>query len=96
MLEEKHMPKCYWAEAVQTTIDLQNQTSANGVSPHELYFWKQPNLGHLRVFGNIAYVHVPKKKRSKLDAKAKKCILVSYSDEQKGYKCYNPEPNKPE
>ena len=26
----------------------------------------------------------------KLDAKAKKCILVGYSDEQKGYKCYNP------
>ena len=24
-----------------------------------------------------------------MDAKAEKCILVSYSDEQKGYKCYN-------
>ena len=29
--------------------------------------------------------------RRKLDTKAKKCILVSYSDEQKGYKCYNPQ-----
>ena len=35
-------------------------------------------------------MHVPKEKRRKLDAKAKKCILVGYSDEQKGYKCYNP------
>ena len=25
-----------------------------------------------------------------MDAKARKCILVGYSDEQKGYKCYNP------
>ena len=25
-----------------------------------------------------------------MDAKAEKCILVGYSDEQKGYKCYNP------
>ena len=25
-----------------------------------------------------------------MDAKAEKCILVSYSDEQKRYKCYNP------
>ena len=47
-------------------------------------------MGHLRVFGNICYVHVPKEKQRKLDVKAKKCILVDYSDEQKGYKCYNP------
>jgi hypothetical protein len=42
------------------------------------------------VFGSIVYVHIPKEKWKKLDAKAEKCILVSYSDEQKGYKCYNP------
>ena len=35
-------------------------------------------------------MHVPKEKRRKLDAKAEKCILVGYSDEEKGYKCYNP------
>ena len=35
-------------------------------------------------------MHVPKEKRRKLDTKAEKCILVGYSDEQKGYKCYNP------
>ena len=62
--------------------------------PHELYFEKKPNLGHLTVFHNIAYVHVPKEKRRKLDAKAKKCILVGYLDEQKGYKCYNPQMKK--
>ena len=33
---------------------------------------------------------LPKEKRRKMDAKAEKCILVGYSDEQKGYKCYNP------
>ena len=60
------------------------------VSAHELYFGTKPNLRHLRVFGSIAYVHVQKEKQRKLDAKAKKCILVGYSDEQKGYKCYNP------
>ena len=35
-------------------------------------------------------MHVPKEKRRKLDAKAEKCILVGYLDEQKGYKCNNP------
>ena len=45
----------------------------------------------MRVFDNIAYVHMPKKRRRKLDTKAKKCILVGNSDKQKGYKCYNPQ-----
>ena len=61
------------------------------MSPYELYFEKKPNLGHLRVFDNIAYVHVPKEKRRKLDAKAEKCILVGHLEEQNGYKCYNPQ-----
>ena len=73
-------------------VYLQNRTSTTRgkVLPHELYFEKKPNLAHLRVFDNIAYVHVPKEKRRKLDCKAEKCILVFYSNEQKGYKCYNP------
>ena len=36
-------------------------------------------------------MHVLKEKRRKLDAKAEKCILVVYLEEQKGYKCYNPQ-----
>ena len=42
-------------------------------------------------WGNLdAYVHVLKEKRRKLDAKVEEYILVYYSDEKKGYKCYNP------
>jgi hypothetical protein len=90
MLEEKRMPKSYWAEAVRTAVYIQNQIG-DKVLPYEQYFGTKPNLRHLRVFGSIAYVHIPKEKRKKLDAKAEKCILVGYSDEQKGYKCYNPQ-----
>ena len=67
----------YPVEVVRTTIYLQNWTSTNGgLSPHELYFGKKLNLAHLRIFGSIAYVHVPKEKRRKLDAKAEKCLPV--------------------
>jgi hypothetical protein len=90
MLEEKSMPKFYWAEAVRTAVYIQNR-NGDKVSAYERYFRTKPNLRHLRVFGSIAYVHIPKEKRKKLDAKAEKCILVGYSDEQKGYKCYNPQ-----
>jgi hypothetical protein len=85
MLKEKSMPKFYWAEAVRTAVYIQNRIG-DKVSAHEQYFGTKPKLRHLRVFGSIAYVHIPKEKRRKLEAKAEKCILVSYSDEQKGYK----------
>ena len=75
MLEEKSMPKFYWAEVVRTAVYIQNRIGEN-VSPDELYFRRKPNLRHLRVFGSIAYVHVPNEKRSKLDPKSEKCVLV--------------------
>jgi hypothetical protein len=34
-------------------------------------------------------MHVPNEKRSKLNLKAKKCIFIGYSLEQKGYRCLN-------
>ena len=71
---------------------LQNQTFAieGKVSPHKLYIEKKSNLVHLRVFDNIAHVHVSKEKQRKLDVKAEKCILVGYLDKQNGYMCFNP------
>ena len=83
MLEEKSLPKFYWDEVIRTTVYIQNRIG-DKVSTHELYFETRPNLQQLRVFGSIAYVHVPKEKRTKLYAKAEKCILVGYLDEQKG------------
>ena len=39
-------------------------------------------------------MHIPDEKRQKLNPKSEKCILIGYSLEQKGYKCYNPSPRK--
>jgi hypothetical protein len=61
MLEEKSMPKFYWAEAVRTAVYIQNQIG-DKVSAYEQYFRTKPNLRHLRVFSSIAYVHIPKEK----------------------------------
>ena len=80
MLKEKSLPKFYWTEAVRTAVYIQNQIG-DKVSAHELYFGTKPDLRHLRVFGSIAYVHVPKEKRRKMNVKAEKCILVGYSEE---------------
>ena len=44
----------------------------------------------LRIFGSIAYAHVPKELRKKLDSKTKECIFLGYSGTSKGYKLWCP------
>jgi hypothetical protein len=92
MLNEKNLPNYFWAEAVATTIYIMNQTptaAVHGMTPEKKFTCKKPNVSHLKVFGCITYVHVPDKKRSKLDPKVEKCIFIRYSSEQKGYRCFN-------
>ena len=60
-------------------------------TPHEVWTSKKPSLPDLRVFGCDAYVHVPKKKLTKLDNKSVSCIFIGYKDGLKGYKFWNPE-----
>jgi len=64
-------------------------TVVHGMTLEEKFTSKKPDVLHFRVFGYIAYVHVPNEKRSKLDPKAEKCIFIGYSLEQKGYRCFN-------
>jgi len=92
MLNEKNLPNYFWAEAVITVVNIMNRTptaAVHGMTPEEKFTSKKPNVSHLRMFGYIAYVHVPDEKRSKLDPKAEKCIFIGYSLEQKGYRCFN-------
>ena len=55
------------------------------INPHEKFYEKKSDLSHVRIFGSIAFVHIPDEKRQKLDPKSEKCILVGYSLKQKGY-----------
>jgi len=92
MWNEKNLPNYFWAEAVATAIYIMNRTptvGVHGMTLEEKFTGKKPDVSHLKVFGCIAYIHVPDEKRSKLDPKAKKCIFIGYSSEQKGYRCFN-------
>ncbi len=51
---------------------------------------RKSDVGHLRVFGCTAYAHIQKDERKKLDIKAKKCALVGYGTEVKGYRVFDP------
>jgi len=77
--------------AIVIYIMYQTPTSTvHDMTFEEKFTSKKANVSHLRMFGCIAYVHVPHEKRSKLDPKADKCIFIKYSLEQKGYRCFNP------
>ncbi|KAK4429806.1 Glutamate receptor 2.5 [Sesamum alatum] len=54
----------------------------------------KPTITHLRVFGSIAYTHVPDQKRTKLDDKSARYVFIGYDQSSKGYKLYNPSSRK--
>ena len=45
---------------------------------------------HLRVFRCVAYAHVPKEQRQKLDDKGVRCIFTGCNLESKAYRLYDP------
>ena len=82
MFNEKDVPDFYWAEAIATAVYIMNRiptTTIHGMTPEERCIGRKPDISHLKIFGCIAYVHVPDELRSKLDPKAEKCIFIGYS-----------------
>ncbi|GLT98425.1 hypothetical protein SLE2022_159300 [Rubroshorea leprosula] len=97
MLKSKNMPKEFWVEAVACAVYLSNLSpskSVQGMTLQEAWSSKKPNVSHLRVFGSIAFIHVPDEKRSKLDGKSEKFVFIGYDSSSKGYKFYNPSNGK--
>nr|ABA95820.1 retrotransposon protein, putative, unclassified [Oryza sativa Japonica Group] len=97
MLQDKGMPKSFWAEAVNTAIYILNRSPTKAVpnrTPFEAWYGKKPVIGHMRVFGCICYAQVPAQKRVKFDNKSDRCIFVGYADGIKGYRLYNLEKKK--
>lgn len=68
--------------------------SVQNMTPEEAWSEKKPVVNHFRIFGCIAYAHVPDQRRTKLEDKRVKCIFLGVSDQSKGYKLYNPNTKK--
>ena len=50
----------------------------------------KPTVSHLKVFGSVAYAHVPDQQRTKLEDKSKKFIFIGYDEKTKGYMLLDP------
>lgn len=100
MLNTCNLDKKFWPEAILTSNYIKNRspTSAYGKqfinkTPAELWFGIKPNLSNLRVFGSDCYNLIPSEKRSKLDEKSVKCIMLGYASNS-AYRLWNTESNK--
>ena len=62
--------------------------------PEKVWFGKDPSYSHLKVFGCLAFAHVSKERRQKLDARITPCIFIGYGDEEFGYRLLDPKERK--
>lgn len=89
MLIDANLPKNFWAEAVNTSVYIENlcpESSINHVSPFELWYGQKPKINHLRVFGCAAYRLIPKQFRgSKFNPTSQRCILLGYQERLNNY-----------
>ena len=49
----------------------------------------KPSVTHHRIFGSVAFSHIPDELRKNLDKKSEHCIFTGYSEQHKAYKLYN-------
>jgi len=96
MLTDSGMDRCFWTECVLTFVYVWNRTCHSGKTktPIELFSGNKPSVRHLKPFGVVAYVGVPKQRRVKLDNRAKKGYMVGYALSTRGYRIWLPEENK--
>jgi transposase InsO family protein len=94
LIAQSGLPKMFWAEAVATAVYLRNRLPTRAhkvaITPYEKWNNRKPNLGHVRIFGCLAFAHIPDQLRSKLDEKAETMVFVGYSLRSKAYRLYNP------
>ncbi len=93
MLVRSKLPPTFWVEALSTPMYLHNRSPTKSVAnmtPFEAWTGVKPDVKHLKSFGCIVHAHIPKDERKKLDSKAKKCVLLGYGTETKGYRLYDP------
>jgi transposase InsO family protein len=102
LILDSAIPPINWPEIAKAAVHIINRlptkSNVNFQTPFELWHQRKPTLQYMKVFGCIAYEHIPEETRRretgdpKFGARAKKFInLGSYGNT--GYRLLNPETN---
>lgn len=85
-LLQSGLPKAYWGAASANFTYTRNvlpTTSAPTSTPFELFYGSKPDVSFLRVFGCVAYVHVPRQvRRGAWGPRATRMIFLGYAQEE--------------
>ena len=93
ILYDSNISKGFWVQAVSMAIYLINRSPAPRLpdkTPHEAWTNAKPSIADYCPFGCPAYAHVPKERRTKLDSKTRKCIMMGYEPGTKAYRLWDP------
>ncbi|CAI5703669.1 unnamed protein product [Peronospora effusa] len=93
MLRDSGFSPQLWPDAFEYAVYLKNRiyNKAANCTPYERMFGVKPDLHHIRVFGALAYVHVPKgPDRPRHKDNATIGFVLGLRDDQVGYKIYFP------
>ncbi|XP_050908522.1 uncharacterized protein LOC127122185 [Lathyrus oleraceus] len=85
-VEEAHQTK----ESIKDEKNRYPHSKLEDQTPQEAWSGQKPTFSHLKVFGSVAYAHVPGQRRTKLEDKSKKYIFIGYDEKKKGYKLFDP------
>ena len=86
MICENDLPKCFWAEAVNTACYVLNRTligKSLKKTPYELWNRIKPTLHYFHVFGCKCFILNTKDNLGKFDAKTHDGIFLGYSSTSK-------------
>jgi transposase InsO family protein len=91
MMYDQNLPLSLWGEATSIAVYIQNRfphKAPKEKTPEEVFTDKKPSVDHLRIFGSLVYIHVPKEKSTKLEPSGKKGTFVGYNETSKAYRVY--------
>jgi hypothetical protein len=93
MIHDQDLPMHLWEKVARKTVYVQNKLSHSALgfkTTEEIFFGKNPEVSHLKLFGCPVFVHISKEKRTKLDPSGKKGIFVGYYEVSKAFRIYIP------
>lgn len=90
-LHESQASLSLWGEALYASVYVTNRSPTSALStartPFEMWFGSKPNVRKLKVFGCVAYSHITKEHRSKLDDRSQTLAFVGYAPN--GYRLWD-------
>lgn len=90
ILKAKGLENTFWAEAIAISVYFLNRCptkSVKNMTPYEAWHGRKPGIAHLRVFGCIAYAHIPEQKGKSLMTKVRNASSLAIMRRQRIIVC---------